>query len=154
MVVATGNDRQNRDFLKLIGLAELIDDPRFKTNADRVRNRAAFAPLVAAAMKTQPRKKLLDALEAAHVPAGPINQVGEAFADPQVVARGMRIELPSTGAQGGMVPSVRAPMRIDGANAHAERSAPRLGEHTDAILGELGLSAAEIARLKGKGVAG
>jgi crotonobetainyl-CoA:carnitine CoA-transferase CaiB-like acyl-CoA transferase len=105
-------------------------------------------------MKTQSRKPLLDALEAAHVPAGPINQVGEAFADPQVIARGMQIELPATGARGGTVPAVRAPLRIDGKNAHAERSAPRLGEHTDAILGELGLSEAEIKRLKASGVAG
>ena len=154
LIVATGNDRQNRDLLSFLGLAELADDPRFKTNADRVRNRVGFGEIVKAAVKTQSREKLLAALDAANVPAGPINQVGEAFADPQVVARGLRIELPATGARGGTVPSVRAPMRIDGRDAHANRAAPRLGEHTDEVLAELGLGAAEIARLKASGVAG
>ena len=154
LIVATGNDRQNLDLLSFLGLAELADDPRFKTNADRVRNRVGFGEIVKAAVKTQSREKLLAALDAANVPAGPINQVGEAFADPQVVARGLRIELPATGARGGTVPSVRAPMRIDGRDAHANRAAPRLGEHTDEVLAELGLGAAEIARLKASGVAG
>ena len=152
LIVATGNDRQNRDFCRLIGREDLADDPRFKTNADRVRNREIFAPLIAASVRNQSREKLLAALEAANVPAGPINQVGEAFADPQVVARNMRIDLPATGARGGTAPSVRAPMRIDGWDAHAERAAPRLGEHTDEVLGELGLSAEAIAGLRAKGV--
>ena len=82
------------------------------------------------------RAELLAALEAAHVPAGPINTVAEAFADPQVIAREMRLDLPATGARGGMAPSVRSPMVIDGEPAVAATAAPRLGEHTDEVLGE------------------
>ena len=83
-------------------------------------------------------------------------QVGlrEAFADPQVVARGLRIDLPSKDAKGGTSPSVRAPMKIDGWNAHADFAAPRLGQHTDEVLGELGLSGEQIAALRASGAAG
>ena len=88
------------------------------------------------------------------MPAGSINQVGETFADPQVIARGLRIDLPATGAHGGTAPSVRAPIRIDGLDAHGDHAAPRLGEHTDEVLQELGFSEAEVAALKAKGVAG
>ena len=154
LIVATGNDRQNRDFCRLIGREDLADDPRYATNADRVKNRESFISEVAQAMKTTPRGPLLEALEAVHVPASPINQVGEAFANPQVMARKMRIDLPATGARGRTAPSVRAPMRIDGVDAHAERAAPRLGEHTNEVLQELGFSRAEIAALKERGVVG
>jgi len=153
LIVATGNDRQNRDFLRLIGLEPLADDPRFISNADRVRNRKAFIALLAEGVKKKTRATLLAELEASNVPAGPINQVGETFADPQVVARGLAIELPSKDAKGGTSPSVRAPIRIDGWSAHADHAAPRLGQHTDEVLAELGLSAEDIAGLKASGAA-
>ena len=154
LIVASGNDRQNRDFLRLLGAEALADDPSFATNADRVKNRAAFIAAVAPLVRVQPRAALLTALEAHHVPAGPINQVSEAFADPQIVARKMRIDLPATGAKGGSAPSVRAPIRLDGVDAHGDHAAPRLGEHTDAILRELGLAQATIAKLRAEGVVG
>jgi crotonobetainyl-CoA:carnitine CoA-transferase CaiB-like acyl-CoA transferase len=154
LIVATGNDRQNRDFCRLIGREDLADDARYATNADRVKNREGFISEVADAIRTKPRGPLLEVLEALHVPASPINQVGEAFANPQVIARKMRIDLPATGARGKTAPSVRAPMRLDGVDAHAERAAPRLGEHSDEVLGELGFSKEEIAALKERGVVG
>ncbi len=154
LIVASGNDRQNRDFLKIIGRDDLADDPAFATNADRVMRREGFVAEVARSVKTLPRADLLEALEAAHVPAGPINQIGETFENPQVVARKLRIDLPATGAKGGTAPGVRTPIRIDGVDAHGERAAPRLGEHSDEVLAELGLSAEEIAGLKASGVVG
>jgi crotonobetainyl-CoA:carnitine CoA-transferase CaiB-like acyl-CoA transferase len=153
LIVATGNDRQNRDFLRLIGLEPLADDPRFVANADRVRNRKEYVALLAGGVKKKTRAVLLAELEAVNVPAGPINQVGEAFADPQVVARRLAIELPSKDAKGGVSPSVRAPIRINGWNAHADHAAPRLGQHTDEVLRELGLHSDKVARLKASGAA-
>ncbi len=148
LVVATGNDRQARDFCRILGLEALAADPAYATNAERVRNRAPYVAALAAAARKMPRAALLEALEAAGVPAGPINTVAQVFADPQVRARQMRLDLPATGARGGKAPSVRSPLVIDGEAAAAETAAPRLGEHTDAILGELGLSAGEIAKLR------
>jgi len=97
---------------------------------------------------------LLAALEQAAVPAGPINSVAEVFADPQVVARAMRIDLPAAGAAGGTAPSVRAPIMLDGLAMAAASAAPRLGEHTAAILTQLGLSDEEVAALRSAGVVG
>ena len=154
LIVATGNDRQMRDFCRILGLEALAADPAYATNADRVRNRAPFIAALAAAAKAMSRDALLAALETAGVPAGPINTVGQVFSDPQVVARAMRIDLPAAGARGGSVPSVRSPMRIDGEPAAAETAAPRLGADTDNVLGELGLSASEIAALRAAGAIG
>jgi crotonobetainyl-CoA:carnitine CoA-transferase CaiB-like acyl-CoA transferase len=84
------------------------------------------------------RSELLDKLEAAGVPAGPINDLGQVFSDPQVIHRGMRLELPSANASGGKIPGVRTPITLDGAPMAAERPSPRLGEHTAEILREIG----------------
>ena len=88
------------------------------------------------------------------MPAAPINNLAQAFADPQVIHRGMRIDLPAAGAAGGTVPSVRSPMLLAGQALTAERAAPRLGEHTAAILGELDMPAGEMARLREAGIIG
>ncbi|MGO4869183.1 MAG: CaiB/BaiF CoA transferase family protein [Roseiarcus sp.] len=154
LIVAAGNDRQTRDVCRILGLEALAADPAYATNADRVRNRKPFVTALAAAARSMPRAALLEALEKAGVPAGPINSVGQVFADPQVKARGLRLDLPATGARGGAAPSVRSPLVIDGQPAAADAAAPRLGEHTDAILSDLGLSAREIADLRGGGAVG
>ena len=80
------------------------------------------------------RDELLAALEPEGVPAGPINTVADVFADPQVIARGMRIDLPAPKAKGGSIPSVRAPILVDGAPVAAERPSPDLGQHTEEVL--------------------
>jgi crotonobetainyl-CoA:carnitine CoA-transferase CaiB-like acyl-CoA transferase len=154
LIVAAGNDRQTRDFCRILGLDALAADPRYAANADRVRNRKTFVAALAAAAGAMPRATLLAALEDAGVPAGPINTVEQVFADPQVKARGLRLDLPATGARGGNAPSVRSPLVIDGEAAAADAAAPRLGEHTDAILGGLGLSVEDIAALRAKGAVG
>jgi crotonobetainyl-CoA:carnitine CoA-transferase CaiB-like acyl-CoA transferase len=154
LIVATGNDRQAKDFCRIVGRGDLADNPAYASNADRIRLRSEYIGALAEATGKMRRAELLEALEAAHVPAGPINTVAEAFANPQAAARGMRRELPATGTPGGKAPAVRSPMRIDGVGLIAERAAPRLGEHTDEELADLGYDEAERARLRAAGVIG
>ena len=154
VIVACGNDRQARDFCRIVGRADLNDDPAYRSNADRIKNRAAYIGALAEATLQVRRADLLAALEAANVPAGPINTVAEAFADPQALARGMRLDLPATDVRGGTAPAQRAPIRIDGVGQVAERAAPRLGEHTREVLAALGLDEAAEARLREAGVVG
>jgi crotonobetainyl-CoA:carnitine CoA-transferase CaiB-like acyl-CoA transferase len=84
------------------------------------------------------REELLKKLEGAGIPAGPINDLAQVFADPQVVHRGMRIELKSDAAKGGIIPGIRTPIVLDGVPIASEQPSPRLGEHTAEILREIG----------------
>lgn len=154
IVIATGNDRQWRDTCAILDLEDLAFDPRYVHNAGRVAARAELVPMIEAKTKLFRRDDLLGRLEAAHVPAGPINTVAQVFADPQVVARGMRLDLPAPEAEGGTVPGIRNPIRLSGTPLVQDRPSPRLGADTDAVLGALGLSAEEIARLAEQGVVG
>jgi crotonobetainyl-CoA:carnitine CoA-transferase CaiB-like acyl-CoA transferase len=154
IIIAAGNDRQTRDLCSLLGLDGLADEPRFASNAERVANRTAFITMLEKACATFTAASLLAALEKAAVPAGPINSVAEVFADPQVVARALRIDLPTTGAVGGTVPSVRTPIVLDGIAMAAPTGAPRLGEHTHAILRECGVTDGEIEALRARGIIG
>jgi crotonobetainyl-CoA:carnitine CoA-transferase CaiB-like acyl-CoA transferase len=120
VIVAVGNDGQFRKLCELLGLAPLGEDPRFLTNSDRVRNRDALTAALSPALARSGRDQLLTALAAAHVPAGPINSVADVFADPQVVARGMRLERDG-------VPGVASPIVIDGKRQVADRGSPNLG---------------------------
>jgi crotonobetainyl-CoA:carnitine CoA-transferase CaiB-like acyl-CoA transferase len=116
VVVAVGNDGQFRRLLALLGLAE---EERFATNAERVRNRDALDALLAPAIALRRRDELLSALAAAGIPAGPINDVAQVFADPQVIARGLRIDP-------GGIPGVASPIVIDGKRQVAEGPSPPL----------------------------
>jgi crotonobetainyl-CoA:carnitine CoA-transferase CaiB-like acyl-CoA transferase len=117
VIVAVGNDGQFRRLCALLGRG---DEARFATNADRVRNRAALEALLAPAIGLRHRDEFLAALAAAGIPGGPINDVAQVFADPQVVARGLRIE------RGG-VPGVASPVVIDGTRQVSDRPSPNLG---------------------------
>ncbi len=119
VIVAVGNDGQFRRLCGVLQMPALADDPRFATNADRVANRAALEPLLSARIAQQGSADLLRALEAATVPAGPINTLDQVFADPQVVARGLRI------APEG-VPGLRGPWVFSDAELALDRSAPVL----------------------------
>ncbi|HEX8300930.1 CaiB/BaiF CoA-transferase family protein [Sphingomonas sp.] len=117
LVIAVGNDSQFRKLCTVLGLA-LADDPRFATNPGRVTNREALIPLVASAIAGWAKADLYEALEAAGVPAGPINDVADVFADPQVIARGMRIERDG-------VPGLASPIVIDGERMVSGRASPK-----------------------------
>lgn len=125
LIVAVGNDRQFGKLCDVLGVVEMAADERFATNPARVRNRAALLPLVTARTVTWTSADLLAALEAAGVPVGPVNRIDQVFADPQVVARGMRLEVDG-------LPGLAAPITYDGVRVSAPRASPRLGEHADA----------------------
>ncbi|HEY1146184.1 MAG TPA: CaiB/BaiF CoA-transferase family protein, partial [Allosphingosinicella sp.] len=131
VIIAVGNDGQYRKLCALLGLPALGEDPRFASNSERVRNRQALTAALAPAISLRERDELLNALAAAHVPAGPINKVSDVFANPQVVARGMRLDLDG-------VPSVASPIVIDGKRQVAQRVSPALGADNEAILRQLG----------------
>ncbi|HVW51003.1 MAG TPA: CaiB/BaiF CoA-transferase family protein [Trinickia sp.] len=151
IIVAVGNDGQFRKFVEAGGRPELADDPRFATNPERVRHRDVLVPIVAEMVKTRGKREWIEALEAAGVPCGPINDVGEVFADEQVRARGMRVEAPHP--SGAMAPLVRNPIRMSATPPEVRSAPPLLGEHTDDVLRDvLGYDAAAIAALRGKAV--
>ena len=135
IILAVGNDGQFQKFCSAVGLDDLPRDPAFATNPARVANRAALRARMIERLSTLERDPLLAALEKASVPASPINTIGQMFADPQTIARGMRMDLDD--GHGNHLPSVRAPMVMSGTPLRYERPSPRLGEHTAEILAEL-----------------
>jgi crotonobetainyl-CoA:carnitine CoA-transferase CaiB-like acyl-CoA transferase len=134
-ILAVGNDGQFQRFCKVVGLGHLTTDPDFATNPARVTNRARLRETIVETLAGWEREALLPLLDAAAVPASPINDIAQMFADPQVVARGMRVDLDD--GQGNTLPSVRAPMVMSGTPLKYERPSPRLGQHTQEILAEL-----------------
>jgi crotonobetainyl-CoA:carnitine CoA-transferase CaiB-like acyl-CoA transferase len=138
LIVATGNDRQYQDFCKVIGAPELGTDPNYIDNTSRLKHRTELVGKLTELTKKMKRDDLLAKLEAVKVPAGPINNLEQVFADKQVQHRGMKLELKSEAAKGGIIPGVRSPIVIDGWKAASEKPSPRLGEHTQEILREIG----------------
>ncbi|WP_421925912.1 CaiB/BaiF CoA transferase family protein [Neoaquamicrobium sediminum] len=134
-ILAVGNDGQFQRFCKVVGLDHLTTDPDFATNPARVANRVRLREQLIATLADWEREALLPLLDKAAVPASPINNIAEMFADPQVIARGMRVDLDD--GQGNTLPSVRAPMVMSGTPLKYERPSPRLGQHTHEILAEL-----------------
>jgi crotonobetainyl-CoA:carnitine CoA-transferase CaiB-like acyl-CoA transferase len=132
VIVAVGNDGQFARLCATLGLEALVVDARFSTNAARVANRAELTRELTAKTRLRMRGELLAALEKAVVPAGPINTVADLFADPQFVARGMRID-----PEG--VPGVRSPIVMSESALSLARRSPKLGEHQAEILRETGL---------------
>jgi crotonobetainyl-CoA:carnitine CoA-transferase CaiB-like acyl-CoA transferase len=133
IIIAVGNDAQFARFCKIIDLPQLADDERFKTNAARVQNRAALIPQLVEQTRKRARGPLLEALENAGVPAGPINDVAQVFTDPQVIHRKMRLDLADRAAQGGAIPGVRAPILFSDSTLAYDAPSPRLGAHTEEV---------------------
>jgi crotonobetainyl-CoA:carnitine CoA-transferase CaiB-like acyl-CoA transferase len=120
VIVAVGNDRQFERLCAILALPELAEDARFRTNPARVVHRGTLIPLLAEEIAKRRLREFSEALEAAGIPAGPINAVDAVFADPQVVHRGMKLE--------GAIPGLASPIVIDGKRQVAETRSPRLGE--------------------------
>jgi crotonobetainyl-CoA:carnitine CoA-transferase CaiB-like acyl-CoA transferase len=146
MIVAVGNDSQFVKFCEVAGRPDLAVDPRYARNADRVRHRAELVPTLAALMKARTRADWLDSLEAAKVPCGPINDLDDVFADPQVQQRGMTVEMPHPRA--GRIRLVASPMKFSATPVQYRRPPPLLGEHTTELLREFGLDDAAIEALR------
>jgi crotonobetainyl-CoA:carnitine CoA-transferase CaiB-like acyl-CoA transferase len=138
IIIACGNDGQFAKLCAVLGDPTMAQDALYKTNSDRVVNRTTLIPRITALTRRFAKADIIARLEAVQVPAGPINTLADVFADPQVIARGMRIERPSAAAKDGKIPGVRTPIKIDGVAAAAERPSPRLGEHTAEVLREIG----------------
>jgi len=153
LILAVGNDGQFAKFCEVAGHPEWTRDDRYARNENRVRHRATLVPLVAAAVALRSQRDWLAALEAVGVPCGPINKLDQVFADPQLHARGMKIDLPHPLA--GRVPQVGVPVKMSGTPLALEHPPPLLAEHTLRVLRErLALSEDVLARLATEGVIG
>ncbi|MEE3934778.1 CaiB/BaiF CoA-transferase family protein [Pseudomonas viridiflava] len=150
-ILTVGNDSQFRKFAEVAGQSQWATDPRFLTNKLRVANRSELIPLIRQATVFKTTAQWVDELEAAGVPCGPVNDLAQVFADPQVLARGLALELPH--ALGGRVAQVASPIRLSETPVEYRRAPPLLGEHTSQVLQELlGVSGDEVVALREAGV--
>uniref|UniRef100_A0A7C2BBK8 CoA transferase n=1 Tax=Pseudomonas graminis TaxID=158627 RepID=A0A7C2BBK8_9PSED len=150
-ILTVGNDNQFRKFAEVAGHPQWASDPRFATNKQRVAHRAELIPLIRQATVFKTTAEWVTALGVAGVPCGPINDVAQVFADPQVQFRGLQVDLPH--ALGGTVPQVASPIRLSATPVEYRRAPPLLGEHTlEVLTGVLGLSDADVMTLREAGV--
>lgn len=150
IIIAAGNNTQFGQLCTVLGAPGMPTDPRFATNMQRIAHRSELREALQALVRAQPRTQLLDKLSAANVPAGPINDMAQVFADPQTQHRQMVVELPHSSGQ--TVRLVRSPLNFS-ASPVAHRAPPRLGEHSlQALREELGLNEAQVAGLVARGV--
>jgi crotonobetainyl-CoA:carnitine CoA-transferase CaiB-like acyl-CoA transferase len=151
VIIAVGTDAQFARLCGVLSLAELAADPRFASNKQRVLNRRELIDTLSAATVNHPTAHWVASLESVGVPAGPINNLEAVFADPQVRARGMRVEMPHPVA--GTVSLVANPLRLSETPVSYRSAPPPLGAQTREVLIErLGLSAAEVEELRAKGI--
>ena len=149
LVVTVGNDSQFARFADLLGHPEWAEDPAYATNAARVGNREVLVSLIQGILLERDRDDWLTEMEARGIPAGPINTLTEVFDDPQVRHRGMHRTLQRGDLK---VPQVANPLRFDGEPATSDMAPPGLGQDSDAILAEMGLTPEDIAKLRRAGV--
>ena len=151
VIIAIGNDAQYRRFCDFLGAPELVEPP-YDTNRDRVIHRKELVPLIAARLKKLTRAEILAGLETRGVPAGPVNTIADAFAEPQVEARGMKISMDHPLSGSGKVDLIGNPLKLSDTPVSYRNPPPFLGQHTDEVLEEvLGLNAAERDKLRESG---
>jgi crotonobetainyl-CoA:carnitine CoA-transferase CaiB-like acyl-CoA transferase len=138
VIIATGNDAQFVKLCSILGDPQLAEVAAYKDNKGRLAHRAELVGKLCALTSRMKRDEILDKLEAAGIPAGPINDLQQVFSDPQVIHRGMKLDLKNPAAKGGTSPGIRTPIVLDGTPMASDRPAPRLGEHTVEILREIG----------------
>ena len=149
-ILGVGSDNVWRAFCKQVGREQLASDARFATNADRIANYEALLPIVRAIMRAKTCDQWLAELRAAGVPCGRINTVAEALGDPHLLERGMIVELEHPAL--GMVKSLATPVHLSETPLVYHRHPPRLGEHSDQVVAELGYDQQTIAQLRAEGV--
>ena len=150
LIIAAGNNTQFGQLCTVLGAPDMPADPRFATNMQRIAHRSELQGALQALVRTQPRAQLLEKLSNANVPAGPINDMAQVFADPQTQHRQMVVELPHSSGQ--TVRLVRSPLNFS-ASPVTHQAPPQLGEHSlQALREELGLSDAQVAGLVARGV--
>jgi crotonobetainyl-CoA:carnitine CoA-transferase CaiB-like acyl-CoA transferase len=149
VILVVGNDGQFAKLCQVFGQPEWITEQRFATNPQRVRNIGELSALLRDEFAQWEREKLIAALDKAGVPCGPINTVADVFKDPQVKERGMLRYVPHP--SGVDAPQVGSPMRFAESPLQTQTAPPLLGQHSDAILAELGYASGDIAKLRSNG---
>lgn len=153
IILGVGNDGQYQRFCDFAGVPELATDPRFATNSLRVENREALIPLLEPILKSNPSRYWLDGLEKLTVPAGPVNNLEQVFSDPQILARGMKIEMDHPLKDDGPLALIGNPVNLSKTPVRYRRPPPVLGQHTDEVLKEvLGLDEVAITELRAEKV--
>jgi formyl-CoA transferase len=147
IIIAVGNERQFARLAEMCGHPEWTSDERFASNAARVAHREEIVRLVGEVTAQKPAAEWLEQLEAAGIPAGPINRISQALEDVQAQHRQMARTIAG-------IPLVGSPVRLDGARADSDLPPPALGQHTDEVLASLGVDAGEAARLRSEGAIG
>ncbi|MEE9374734.1 MAG: CaiB/BaiF CoA-transferase family protein [Rhizobiaceae bacterium] len=151
IIIAVGNDSQFKDVCRVLGVSDMALDQRFSTNPSRNKNRAAMEVLINEQLRQHPARHWLADFARNNVPACPINDIEQAFHDPQVIARGMRIDLEHVVS--GSVPGVKTPLNYSKTKLDYTKAPPMLGQDTEDVLSRLlGMSIEEIAVLKAKGI--
>ncbi|HBC06040.1 MAG TPA: CoA transferase, partial [Rhodospirillaceae bacterium] len=153
IILAVGNDGQFQRFCKVAGCDNLAEDPKFATNANRVSNRDEIVALLKPIIAAKPSEFWLTELEKNNVSCGPINRLDQVFADPQFLARGMRLDMPHPKTGSKPVSMVASPLKFSKSQVDYRMAPPVLGQHSEEVLGEvLGLSPDEVAGLRDRGV--
>jgi crotonobetainyl-CoA:carnitine CoA-transferase CaiB-like acyl-CoA transferase len=153
IIIAVGNDEQFKRFCEFAGIPDVAKDERYAKNEARVRNRAEVSRIVAEVMRQKPSAYWIEGLERNKISCGPINRIDQVFADEQVIARDMAIEMPHPAAGNKPVKMIGSPIKMSETQVSYRYTPPMLGQHTDAVLEELlGMGKAERDALRSKGV--